>query len=386
MERKDRGVERTPDVIRHGQLTRRRFLYASGATLAGLGLAACGGSKKPTASASSGATQNLGDRLEVATWPNYHNPDNIKAFEAQTGVKVNLNVFGSTEEMLSKLQIGGTGWDVVVPTQYFIVTFAAGQLLEPLDLSLIPNYDPTQYDQKFLDGVSVPNDPTTTWVIPKNWGTTGFVVQQDLVPGSLTTWKQYWDAPLGKYNNKVILLDHPLDAIGNAMLYFGHDFNSIDPSDLKDVEGMMLNVKPHLFAISSDIQPSVRGGDAWISMAWSGDAAQLHRDMPTVEYVLGQEGGEIWEDNWSVAADAPHRDAAYAFLNFMLDPKIAAKETEFHGYAQVDARATALLPQSIRDDPVVYPTAAQIAPLSFGSNEAVTDPARAEILSRVKSS
>jgi len=128
----------------------------------------------------------------------------------------------------------------------------------------------------------------------------------------------------------------------------------------------------------------MRAKDAWAAMAWTGDAAQMNRDKPLIQYVLGREGGEIWEDNWAIVAESTRKDAAYAFLNFMIDPAVAAKETEFHGYPQVDKRATALVPEEIRNNPILYPPEELLAPLEFGAAEVLTNPDRSELWARVK--
>lgn len=373
------------ELLAHGQLTRRRFLRTVGVALGGAALAACAPSKERTAaSPSAGGSAALGDRLELVTWPNYHNLENFKEFERQTGVKVNMTVFGSNEEMLAKLQVGSTGWDVFVPTNYTIPTYAGLDLIEPLDLSRIPNFDASQYESRFLEASKVPGDDTT-YAIPKNWGTTGYAYWSDEIPEEPTTWKEFWDNTMGPWTGKTTIHDYQLTSIGNALLYYGYDFNSVKPNELAKAEELLTQVKPHLFAITSDYQPPMRAKDAWVAMAWTGDAAQMNRDHPEIKYVLGREGGEIWEDNWAIVKNSPHKDAAYAFLNFMIDPPIAAKETEFHGYPQVDQRATALLPEEITSNPILYPPQELLTPLEFGANVTLTDENRAELWARVKS-
>ena len=147
----------------------------------------------------------------------------------------------------------------------------------------------------------------------------------------------------------------------------------------------MIEAKPHLFAINSDYQPSMRNGDAWVSVCWTGDATQLKRDMPEMEYVLGKEGGEIWTDFYAIPKDAPHLDAAYAFINFMLDPAVNAKEVQAHGYPSTNSKTNALVPKEMLENPILYPAAELLSTLEFGAAATLTNPLRAEIMARFKS-
>ena len=368
------------DLLQKGRISRRDFLKVTGVGLAAAVLAACA----PKATEAPAPGGDLGDRLELTTWPSYHNQANLDAFTAATGVAVNLNVFGSNEEMLAKLQAGGTGWDVFVPTNYTIPTYVKLGLIEPLDLSRIPSFDAASYEPRFLEPSKVPGDPNL-YAIPKDWGTTGYMVRTSKVDDQMTTWKDFFDQTMTKYSGKTTIHDYQLTSIGNALKYFGYSFNSVDEKELKDAEKLLLDVKPHLFGITSDYQPPVRNGDAYIAMAWTGDALQVKRDLPDTEYVLGREGGEIWEDNWAIVKSSERKDAAYAFLNFMIDPPVAAKETEFHGYPQVDQRATALLSDEMKSNTIMYPAADLLTPLEFGAAITLTDPLRAELWARVKS-
>jgi len=148
----------------------------------------------------------------------------------------------------------------------------------------------------------------------------------------------------------------------------------------------MLASKPHLFGINSDYQPSMRNGDAWMTVCWTGDATQMHRDMPEIEYVLGKEGGEIWVDHYAVPKGAPNREAAYALIDYLLTPDINAKEVQAHGYPSTDARTNKLVPKEMLDNPILYPAKELLDPLEFGAAETLTNPLRAEIMARLKAS
>ena len=147
----------------------------------------------------------------------------------------------------------------------------------------------------------------------------------------------------------------------------------------------MLECKPHLFAINSDYQPSLRNGDAWMSMCWTGDGKQLNSDLPEMAFVLGKEGGELWSDYYAIPKGAPHRDAAYALINYLLDPQVNSKEVLAHGYPSADSRTNALLPKSLLEDPILYPAKDLLSALEFGAAVTLTDPNRAELMARFKS-
>ena len=363
---------------RAGSISRRDFL---GLTGLGTATAVMAANMPELLLGREAHAAEIGDRVALATWPNYHDPANFEKFAGKTGARVQVNVFGSNEEMLAKLQAGGSGWDVFVPTNYTITTYVELDLIEPLDLAKLPNFVREAYHQRFIEPGIVNG---TVYAVPKNWGTTGYVVNTKHVTGNPTTWKEFWDLTMTSASGRTMVHDYQLTTIGNALKYFGYSFNSVDPKELADAEALLLKAKPHLFAINSDYQPSMRSGDAWMSMCWTGDGLQLHRDMPEMSYVLGREGGEIWSDFYAIPKDAPRREAAYALINFLLDPAVNADEVKAHGYPSSDTRTDALLPPELLNDPIMYPAAELLDPLEFGAAATLTSPLRAELLARFK--
>lgn len=365
---------------RKGSISRRHFLGVTGLGTATAVLAA---SMPHLMTRRAYAAGELGDQVNLTTWPDYHEMANFEKFTADTGVKINITVFGSNEEMFAKLKAGGTGWDVLVPTNYTIETYVSEDLFEPLDAAMLPNYDPKSYtDARFTEAGTVGGK---LYAAHKDWGTTGYVVNSAKVTDKPTTWKEFWDLANTKYQGRAMVHDYQLTTIGNALKYFGHSFNSNDEKELADAEKLLLDSKPNLFAINSDYKPSLLNGDAYMSVAWTGDAKQLKKTDPAYEYILGKEGGEIWADFYAVPKGAPHRAAAYALINFLLEPKVNAAEVGFHGYPVADRRVIDLLPPEVVNDPIMYPAAELLAPLEFGAAATLTNPARAEIMARFKS-
>ncbi len=359
-----------------GSVTRRHFL---GVTGLGLATAVLGGAMPGLRPRQAHAA--LSGTLNFTTWPNYFAQENFDNFTKHTGVNINVAIFGSNEEMLAKLQAGSTGWDVFVPTNYTISTYKELDLIEPLDMKLLPNYDTAAQDPRFLGPGTIDG---VVYAVPKNWGTTGFVVNTKSAGQNPTSWKEFWDLIQGPLTTRAMVHDYQLTTIGNALKYFGYSFNSLDEKELADAEKLMLACKPHLFGINSDYQPSMRNGDAWMAMCWTNDGAQLKRDMPEMNYVLGKEGGEIWTDHYAVPKGAPNREAAYAFLDYILTPDINAREIQAHGAPSTDARVNKLLPRTMLENPILYPAAELLSPLEFGAAATLTSPARAELMARFK--
>jgi len=363
---------------KRGSISRRQFLGTTGLGIATLALA----SAMPGLAMRRAFAGDIGDRVGLCTWPSYHDQANLDAFTADTGAAIEMSVFGSNEEMMAKLQAGAAGYDVLVPTNYTIEDYVGQGLLMPLDLSMIPNHDPSAHEARYLDPGIVNG---VVYAIPKDWGTTGYVINSAEVTETPTTWKEFWDLTMTTHSGRVMVHDYQLTTIGNALKYYGYSFNSIDPAELAKAEELLLAAKPHLFAINSDYKPSMLSGDAVMSICWTGDAVQLRREDPNMAYVLGREGGEIWSDYYAIPSDAPNVPGAYALIDYLVTPEVNAREVLFHGYPTSDARTNELLPAALLEDPILYPAADLLAPLEYGAAGLITNEDRAELFARFKS-
>jgi len=363
--------------FKRGSVTRRHFL---GVTGLGLATAVLGRNIGPFSS--DALAQDLGSAMSIATWPNYHDPATFEAFTAKTGVAVEVNVFGSNEEMLAKLQAGASGWDLFVPTNYTISTYQKLGLIEALDLAKVANFSDATQNQRFTHEGKIDGK---TYAVPKNWGTTGIAFNSGKMKAAPTSWKEFFEVAQGEADGRVMVHDYQLTTIGNALVALGYGFNSIKPDELAKAEELLVKVKPHLFAINSDYQPSMRATDAWMTMCWTNDGAQLNRDMPEITFVLGKDGGEVWCDFYAIPKDAPNKAAGYALLNFLMDPEVAKKEHIFNGAPTTDSRVLALLPKDVTSNLIVYPDEAALTSQEFGAAVTLTDPGRAEVMARFKS-
>ena len=259
---------------------------------------------------------------------------------------------------------------------------AYGELGDRLVFSTWPNYAPAAQNPVFAGPATVSGK---VYAVPKNWGTTGMVINTKKITSGPKSWKDFFDVTMGAGSGHTIVHDYQLTTIGAALCAHGFSFNSIDPGELAKAGKTLIGSKPHLFAITSDYQPGMRSGDAWMSICWTGDGKQLNTDLPEMEYVVASDGGELWSDFYAIPSDAPHLNAAYAFMNYMQDPYIQVRDFAVHGYPTSDAWVDAMLPASTLEDPILYPAKELMDGLKFGAAQTLTDPGRAEVIARFKS-
>ncbi|WP_454286500.1 polyamine ABC transporter substrate-binding protein [Rhizobium arsenicireducens] len=363
--------------LKRGSVSRRHFL---GVTGLGLATAALGGPYgRPFIGHA--AAQDLGQHVNLSSWPNYHDPATFEAFTAATGVAVHLSVTNSNEAALERLQSGAADWDLFVPTNHTISTYVGLDLIEELDLTRLSNYSAASQNLLFTWAGQVSG---RTYAVPKNWGTTGMAANTNKLRTHIASWKEFFDTAMNEGSGRTVIHDYQLTTIGSALVSLGYSFNSIVPAELAEAEKLLLEVKPHLLAIDSDYQATMRAGDAWLAMCWTNDGLQLNRDIPEIEFVLGKDGGEIWTDYFAIPKAASNKVAAYALLDFLMDPTVAVKEHIANGAPTTDSRVLALLPKEIRSNPIIYPDEAALTPLEFAAAVTLTDPGRVDLMARFK--
>jgi spermidine/putrescine transport system substrate-binding protein len=253
-------------------------------------------------------------------------------------------------------------------------------MLAPLDLRHVPNFSLSAHADRFLKpGVRA----GAIYAVPKNAGTTGIAYNShELDP--VESWRDFFEVAMTSASGRTIVQDYQLTAIGSALVALGYSFNSLEPEELRRAEDLLMRVRPHLLAIDSDYQPPMRTGEAWMTMCWSNDASQMQSDVPEIAYAIARDGGEIWTDYYAIPAKAHNKRGALALINHLLDPEIAAREHIVHRGTATDSRVRALLPEEVLADKIVYPDEARLTPLEFGLAVVMTDPTRAEIMSRFR--
>jgi spermidine/putrescine-binding protein len=299
--------------------------------------------------------------LTLLTWPDYVSPQTLQQFEAEFGAKVELDIVPSAVELTERIQTDRPGVDVLVPPDYAVRELNAQDRLLHLDHSLLPNLE--HIEARFYRGRA--HDPESRVSVIKDWGTTGFMYRTDMIYESPRSWADFWRLT-EKFSGRVTVLDSPGEVIGAALKMRGQSYNTSSPEQLAEARADLLDLKPHLRAFETNYKPLLASGEACLSLGWNGDAAALAAQGITIRYVLPEEGSQMWEDDWAIAANAPNPDLAHAFLNFVLRPDVAVQEARYTRYATGNHSAKALLDEEMRDDTATYPPPDLLAKLEYG--------------------
>ena len=368
-------------------------LLAAG--LAAAVLAACGGKQD----AASTGTAAAGEEkvLNVYNYSDYIAEDTIPNFEKQTGIRVTYDVYDSDEVLEAKLLAGSSGYDVVVPTLNFFGRQIQAGVFKELDKSKIPNL--ANLDPAVMERIAT-QDPGNRYGVPYMSGTTGIGFNVDKIEeifGSTEvtgSWSLVFDpAKISKLKDcGVTLLDTPSDMIPIALHYLGEDPHSADPAVLQKAADLIKGIRPYVQNFhSSQYVSSLANGTTCLVVGWSGDVIQA-RDRAeeagngvNVGYSIPVEGAPQWFDMLAIPADAKHPENAYAFINYLLEPQVAANNTNYIQYANPVASATPLVDEAIRNDPTIYPPDAVKAKLfTYAVNSPETDKLYTRLWTEIK--
>jgi len=289
--------------------------------------------------------------LNIYAWAGEIPDPVLRQFEKETGIKINFSTYENNEIMFAKIRATkNTGYDVLVPSGYFVDRMSKQQLLLKLDKTKLPNWK--HLNPLFLHPTF---DPNNDFSVPFLWSMTGIVYNQtDYTANSIKKWADLWGP---RFYNKLMLLDDSREVFGVALLTLGYSINDRNPEHIKQaflkLKELMQNVK----VFSTDTVVSILiDEDATVGMAWNGDAYKASSDNPNIKFIYPEEGFLISSDNFSILVNAPHKDQAYAFLNFMLRPDIAKEVAMFSRYPIANLSAQKLLPESMRNNPMIYPS------------------------------
>jgi len=304
--------------------------------------------------------------LNIYNWSDYIAEDTIANFEAQTGIKVNYDVFDSNEVLEAKLLAGSTGYDLVVPSASFLERQIKAGVFQQVDKSKLSNYG--NLDLDILERVAL-HDDGNMYSVPYMWGTTGFgyndaMVQEALPDAPVDSFRMLFDPEIVSKlaSCGVTLLDAPSEVFGAVLAYLGKDPNSQDPADLAAAAAQLDKVRPYIRYIHSSQQINdLANGEICVAMGWSGDmmiaadrAAEAENGVE-ISYTIPKEGTIIWFDMLAIPSDAPHPGNALAFINYLLEPEVIAAVTNYVFYANPNKASLEFVEEEIKDDPGIYP-------------------------------
>lgn len=304
-----------------------------------LGLAACGpGDETP------GAAPKAERTLHVLVWSDYLVPELVAAFEKEAGCRVAETNFGNNEELRAKLLAGGSGFDVVCPSDYMVAQLAKDGVLAPVDAAKVPNLKnlSPRFDGK-------PYDPGHRWSVPYQWGVTGIAWRKSAVPEAPRSWKDLFDdAKLAAWKGRISMLNDGREVAAAALLARGRSPNSKDEKEIAEAAADLLRQHASLAKYDSDLfGDSLVAKETVVAQGWSGTIANAQAEDPDIGFVVPDEGALTYVDNWAVPKDAKEKDLAFAFMDYLLRPDVAAKAANARRYASVNEAARPMIDPEI---------------------------------------
>jgi putrescine transport system substrate-binding protein len=360
----DRSLMRLSALL-HGPVCAALWLGASACLMSG-----CGAPDPGPQSASLGAKTDS-QSVNLYIWADYLAPETIASFEKLTGIKARVSIFETNETLEARMLTGSSGFDVVVPTApFFQRQIRSGAYLR-LDKSKLPNL--ANMDPALMSQVAL-NDPGNAYGVVYAWGTYGIgynpTMVGDVLPNApLDSWRLIFDPAYASKLAKcgINLLDAPAGVVRLVLKYLGRNPNAPTPEDLAAAEALLTKIRPYIRNIDSSIDTeALANGDICVALSYNGNVVQARnrareaKNGITLNYVIPAEGSLLWFDMLAIPRDAPHPANAYALINYLMDPQVIAKVSNFIGYANANMKATPLLNTAVASDPAIFPPRDQL--------------------------
>ena len=285
--------------------------------------------------------------LQLFNWGNYTSPELLTKFEAETGIKVTVTDYDSNDAALAKIEAGGHGFDLVVPTHQFVQIYVEKGLIQEFDLSKIPNH--ANIAPEWMD---VSWDQGRKFTIPWQWGTTGVAVNTSVYKGDVNTSDIFLKVP-DELKGKINVVPEMGDIVNLAVMWAGGQPCSEDTAVLKKARDALLAAKPDWISIDYGATEKLSNNDWAASVNWNGSTMRARLANPDVVYGYPKEGYPLWMDSVALLRDAVNVEEAYKFLNFIAEPENAAMISGFARYANGIAGSDAFMPEDMKTAPEV---------------------------------
>lgn len=311
----------------------------------------CVATPSNTNSSSVGSPSPQVKTLNLYNWTTYIDPDVIKQFEQKFNAKVKYDTFESNESLYAKIKAGNPGYDIIVPSDYMVKIMVGDKLVENLNLTNIPNRKNLSARFQNLN-----YDPNNQHSIPYQWGTQGIGYNIKATGGEIDSWAAMFDP---KYKGRVAFLDDMRATLGVIQVYKGFSLNSINKDEINQAKEALIADRENILAFHPDTgQDLLAQGQVDLVAEYSGDIFQLMEKNPDIRYAIPKEGTIFWTDNLVIPKGAPNKELAEQFINFILEPEVGAKNSNFIKYASPNQAAIdkGLIDATILKNPSIYPT------------------------------
>ncbi len=285
--------------------------------------------------------------LQLYNWGDYTNPELLTKFEAETGIKVTVTDYDSNDTALAKIEAGGHGFDLVVPSASYVPIYVEKGLIQELDLSRLANHG--NIAPEWMD---VAFDPGRKFTIPWQWGSTGMAVNQTAYSGDVNTSAIFLDPP-AELIGKVNVTPESGDVMALATMYMGGQPCSEDAEVMKKVRDKLLEAKPKWQSMDYGMTEKMSNNDVMASVYWNGAIFRARLANPDVKYGYPKEGFVLWMDSVALLSDAQNVDEAYKFLDFIALPENAALISSFARYANGISGSDPFMPADMKDAPEI---------------------------------
>ena len=298
-----------------------------------------------------GASNDGKNEVVVYNWSEYIPQDVLNDFTRETGIKVVYSTFESNEAMYAKVRLlGGRSYDIVVPSNYILEMMIKDKLLSPIDLSKLDNFknlDPQLLNRDF--------DPQNQYSVPYMWGTTGLAYNSKYVSADKVA--QWADLLRPEFKGKIILSDDLRDTFSLALCAKGLDPNTTKEADIKTAYQFLKELKPsvRVFDVTATKQTLITE-EVWLGTIWNGDFLVAQEENEDLRFVYPTEGVIAWIDSFVILREAPNKENALTFINYMLRPEVAKRCIEEYYYSSPNLAGIALLDDELRNNQVLVPT------------------------------
>lgn len=334
---------------------RRRFLQASAATLGGIMLSNCRQNLSNVQSTDDAASAGAGtdsNTLYIYTWSGYTDDAMISQFTENTGIEVVVDIYDSNETMLARMQAGGgDAYSIIYPSEYMVQEMIGLGMLTEFDKSRLQSLDGMFFDQ-WQDPVY---DPGNAHSIPFSWGTTGLLYNKSVITSGIEDWGYLWENA-EQLENRMILLDDMRETLGAALKSLGYSINSTDPAELEEAYQRLVELKPYLANFQSfGYEDQLLGGDLLVAMSYSSEAIPVTLEDENMDYIVPSSGASLWTDTIVIPKSAPNVDAAYEWINYLLEPEVAKQAVENLYFATPMKPAYEMLSQELKQNNDLFP-------------------------------